>query len=406
MLEILHAEAIVPRYACDRPAEMESMSALQRMKRDVIFEWLRERIVSGFYPAGLRLPMERDLAQECSVARGTLRNALQMLEEEGFLERIRGQGTFVRNPVHGKRRDPGKVLSILVPCADYLTVSDLYQRRREQQYWTAILRAARECACRIETIEFSPSNSPDDVDWKALKRLNSESRVIISSLWYEKAFEFLAERHVKVALIRMRDFDLERYQGIFANWIDFFYDSLDSSCLAVKKLRSLGCRRIANAGRYVLDRYNNKTIGYQRALAGMAGMPEGGLNIDISSEDCCCESLLRTRISESWNQMHFDGLFFENCDYSFDPRFSLNRNLGIPEHVRIISFFDTPQNLQYRPQISALEHNVPGGFYEMTKLLLAEEYIPLHKRFDMTFFNRESTGGAYQKPPHQGVPLF
>ena len=67
------------------------MSALQRMKRDVIFEWLRERIVSGFYPAGLRLPMERDLAQECSVARGTLRNALQMLEEEGFLERIRGQ---------------------------------------------------------------------------------------------------------------------------------------------------------------------------------------------------------------------------------------------------------------------------------------------------------------------------
>jgi GntR family transcriptional regulator len=47
---------------------------------------------------GERLPSERELAERFEVSRMTLRQALDQLQSEGWLERIRGSGTFTRRP--------------------------------------------------------------------------------------------------------------------------------------------------------------------------------------------------------------------------------------------------------------------------------------------------------------------
>ena len=56
----------------------------------------RERILDGSLPAGARLPTELELAAEHQISRGTVRQAMSALVNEGLLERVRGRGTFVR----------------------------------------------------------------------------------------------------------------------------------------------------------------------------------------------------------------------------------------------------------------------------------------------------------------------
>ena len=57
---------------------------------------LRERILSGEFANGTRIPTEFEIAQRYHVSRGTVRQALSELAHEGLLERIQGSGTFVR----------------------------------------------------------------------------------------------------------------------------------------------------------------------------------------------------------------------------------------------------------------------------------------------------------------------
>jgi len=64
----------------------------------------RNRIAAGEWPVGSRIPNVDDLAAEFSVARGTMREALGLLEREGLLERLRAKGTFVRKaPTVGRQ---------------------------------------------------------------------------------------------------------------------------------------------------------------------------------------------------------------------------------------------------------------------------------------------------------------
>lgn len=56
---------------------------------------LRKQISSAHFAQNDRLPPERVLAEQFSVARGTVREALKQLEDTGFVERRAGSGTYV-----------------------------------------------------------------------------------------------------------------------------------------------------------------------------------------------------------------------------------------------------------------------------------------------------------------------
>lgn len=62
-----------------------------------IHNQLRENIEDVKWKVGERIPAERELANQFSVSRMTLRQAIQELVDEGILERRVGSGTFVAN---------------------------------------------------------------------------------------------------------------------------------------------------------------------------------------------------------------------------------------------------------------------------------------------------------------------
>src|SRR5438309_3928985 len=78
-----------------------------------IADQIRGLIKSGEFPAGTRLPAERDLARQLGVSRPSVREALIALEVEGWVEVRTGSGIYVqaaqrRNGAHaGKNGTAG-----------------------------------------------------------------------------------------------------------------------------------------------------------------------------------------------------------------------------------------------------------------------------------------------------------
>ncbi|GGJ26066.1 GntR family transcriptional regulator [Neoroseomonas lacus] len=56
----------------------------------------RRRIEQGAWRLDQRIPTVDELAAECGVARATIRQALDLLQQDGLIERFRAKGTFVR----------------------------------------------------------------------------------------------------------------------------------------------------------------------------------------------------------------------------------------------------------------------------------------------------------------------
>jgi GntR family histidine utilization transcriptional repressor len=60
-----------------------------------IKQYIFQKIETGEWPEGFRVPSENELAEEFSVSRMTARRALQELTDDGVLIRTQGSGTFV-----------------------------------------------------------------------------------------------------------------------------------------------------------------------------------------------------------------------------------------------------------------------------------------------------------------------
>ena len=71
------------------------MSATRRGLRFSLAEALRTRILAGEWEPGARLPSEPELARLQLVSRSSMRAAITLLEEEGFVSRRHGSGTYV-----------------------------------------------------------------------------------------------------------------------------------------------------------------------------------------------------------------------------------------------------------------------------------------------------------------------
>jgi GntR family transcriptional regulator len=86
------------------PTTVMDIKPLDRRSPVPLYHQLREQIVagleSGALPMGAALPPETELVQILGISRHTVRRALQELDYDGYLKRVRGRGTtIVRNKI-------------------------------------------------------------------------------------------------------------------------------------------------------------------------------------------------------------------------------------------------------------------------------------------------------------------
>ena len=78
----------------NRTAEALRKSSVARYLQ--LSSLFRRRIETGEWPVDSKIPTVKELADQCGVASMTIRQALDLLEADGLIERFRAKGTFVK----------------------------------------------------------------------------------------------------------------------------------------------------------------------------------------------------------------------------------------------------------------------------------------------------------------------
>ena len=107
---------------------------------DDAFHGLRHIIASGELEPGQRFPPEADLCERLGVSRGSLREAVRMLDALGVIESRHGSGTYV------SALEPANIigaLSLTVELMPFDAFIELYEVRRVLESHAASQAAAR-----------------------------------------------------------------------------------------------------------------------------------------------------------------------------------------------------------------------------------------------------------------------
>lgn len=116
---------------------------------DEIAEQLRTLIVNGKLPPGEKLPPERTLAEMLGVGRSSLREAVNILQTQGFVESRKRKGIFVCSLGSSIVADP--LHQVLESDKDKLL--QLYEIRKDMEIITAARAAEKRSVEDIEKLK-------------------------------------------------------------------------------------------------------------------------------------------------------------------------------------------------------------------------------------------------------------
>ena len=355
------------------------------MKKNLVYDTLKNDVLRGKLLPGAKLPSEPDLTRHFKVARWTLREALKKMEEEGYLTRVKALGTYIK-----EREIPleEKVISMLVPFPDFLNqnISDPVFLDYVNSFYGAV-RAVSEVGWRIQTIAYSRTNSPNDIDWEALEFLQKDSKVIIFNHWYHKIFDILSKRGVRCGIFLGVDTDI-RFP-----WDDFFgknivcytpYNQVFGD--AIRQLYAKGCRKILLAGIYLNDDFNSRS---KRYISVMEELNLPAEMFDLGNQPDSPDML--PRLKRQLHSRKYDAVLLDAPAVLRHSIRDYYKELELAESTRLLLHFDQPLFEFHKPSLSAFRINTGYAGYQLAKKLMNPVWKPEHFYTTMEFMDREST---------------
>jgi GntR family transcriptional regulator len=137
---------------------------------------LAERVAAGEWKPGTAIPNESDLAREFGVSAGTMRKALDLLEDEHLVTRRQGRGTFVNDQssdelavrfCNVRKADGRKIVSqfkdvtVAEESADEMERARLQLSANDRVFRVRRIRIDQDRPFMVETLSLPTSMFPD-----------------------------------------------------------------------------------------------------------------------------------------------------------------------------------------------------------------------------------------------------
>lgn len=294
----------------------------------LLMEQIKDEILAGKILPGQKLPSENQYAERYSMSRHTVRKALAILEQQGYVEAFHGKGTFCSEQVR-YRKKTRNIAVVTTYISDYIfpRLIQGMDRVLAENGYSIILKNTgnsrqREARCLEELLK-------KDIDGLIIEPSKSELSCRHISLY--QAFDRYEIPYVFI-------------QGIYAEMQDkphILMDDARGGYLATSYLLRLGHKRIA--GFFKADDMQGveRHKGYVRALqeAGFLYRPEDV--VWYHTEDRKMKPLIMLRLMESRGEFP-DGIVCYNDQIAAMLMEEL-RYLGkrVPEDVSVTGFDDS-----------------------------------------------------------------
>ncbi|GHS96869.1 GntR family transcriptional regulator [Synergistales bacterium] len=177
---------------------------LERKSRSVVvFEALKEKILSGFWSPGEQLYTEAELVGAFRVGRSTVREALNLLKANNLVYTVPGMGTFVNDPSYAVKSPPALDPDNL---QDVLSVMEF---RVAYEPYCAALAAMRITDAEIEKlvscVESQIVNVSSDKDPAGFAELDMNFHYLLSqatrNALFSHSFELIREHLLRQQVI-------------------------------------------------------------------------------------------------------------------------------------------------------------------------------------------------------------
>lgn len=335
----------------------------ERYKYGKLAGELRTAIESGSYAAGRRLPSETELARQRGCSRQTVRQAIDLLEAEGYVSRMRGSGAYVKErPATVARVRTIGVISTYVD--DYI--------------FSAIIRGietvltAHGC-----TMQLAFTHNRAELEAKALLAMLDKG---VDGLIVEPTKSgFVALNQELYLQIRDAGIPLLFFNAYYPA-MPFFphvaMDDQEAGRLVTAYLLQKGHRRIA--GVFQADDLQGQLryAGYVRALMQRGLMPEPEHVLWFTTQDISylaqdMDRILRTIQDCTALVCYNDRVAFPIC------RELANRGVAVPEELAVISIDNSDLAIACDPPLTSAAH--PGDLLGRTA---AEQILRLMEQPD------------------------
>lgn len=311
-----------------------------------ILHFYRERILSGEFPVGTQLPTEMEIAQQHQISRGTVRQALNILVNEGLVERVQGRGTFVCSSLstHDKKIETSEEKNIgLILCGstdDELSMDILVGVEQEAKSRGYHLNFA-----------FAEDNAQQLALDIARMRMHTNGLIIfpLSDILYDEAIAQLKHDQMPFVLIDRYLPDIESdYVGV---------DNVRGGYRATEHLITLGHIRIgfaySSSGGFLTTSVHNRWEGYQKALKAYdlpydeAMLLRDAPSATAEPPNVYDEYLLRSNRPSA--------IFAVNDGVVLGLLLAAQRcHIGVPEELAIIGFDDISYAAHVNPPLTTI----------------------------------------------------